>query len=185
LIAVVDNFDSFTYNLVHYIEVYDEVIVMRNNAINEQVLHQSKGIVLSPGPGLPHEAGDLLKVIESYYLSKKMLGVCLGHQALAEFFGIHLIQTGHVYHGLKRKTIQTKPCALWHNIPKEFYCGRYHSWVVKQFIQNENITSCAEDENGLIMAIAHKNLPIFGIQFHPESIMTDFGKQIIKNWLDV
>ncbi len=184
-VVVIDNFDSFTYNLVHYLEALNaEVTVFRNDDFELDELETFDKIVLSPGPGIPSEAGLLMKTIEKYYLTKPILGVCLGHQAIAEFFGGKLTNLNQVFHGIATPiSVIDKNEVLYQNLPEKFSVGRYHSWIVsvENFPKNLQITAVDDFQN--IMSFSHKTLNIKAIQFHPESIMTEFGKDILRNWL--
>ncbi len=186
-ILVLDNYDSFTYNLVHYIEKYSdcEVDVFRNDKILLSEINKYNKIVLSPGPGLPDDAGILKKIIRKYAGEKPILGVCLGMQAIIEVFGGLLENLDKVYHGVATKMYVTdKEDTIFKNIPTQFCAGRYHSWIVsrKQFPNSFKIT--AVDENNYIMAISHKKFNIKGVQFHPESVLTEFGNQLLKNFIE-
>ncbi|RFC53704.1 anthranilate synthase component II [Brumimicrobium aurantiacum] len=187
-ILVLDNYDSFTYNLVHYIESsgkYD-VDVFRNDEISLQEVDQYETIILSPGPGLPENAGILKLVIEKYAATKNILGVCLGMQAIGEVFGGELINLNQVYHGVATKVNVLKADdLLFQNIPSKFQIGRYHSWVIKNenFPKDLEITSV--DENKQIMSLKHRSLNLYGVQFHPESILSEFGKEMINNFLKI
>jgi len=186
-ILVIDNYDSFTYNLVHYIEhlTGKRPAVFRNDEISlEEVGHYDR-IVLSPGPGIPAEAGICLDVIKRYSSEKNILGVCLGHQAIGEAFGANLINLKNVYHGLSTQVIVLdNKDILFKDIPVTFNAGRYHSWVVS----NNNLPDCLKvtciDNSQMIMAIKHKDFNVYGVQFHPESVLTEYGELIIKNWLE-
>lgn len=184
-IAVIDNYDSFTYNLVHYLEDLDaKVTVFRNDEFELEELQSFEKIVLSPGPGIPNEAGLLLEVIKKYAESKSILGVCLGQQAIGEVFGGHLINLEKVYHGVAKPVTQTvKDEILFKGLPQIFDVGRYHSWVVSNDEFPEVLEITSVDENGQIMSLRHKTLDIKGVQFHPESVLTPFGKQILENWV--
>ncbi len=185
-IVIIDNYDSFTYNLSHLVkELGAEVTVVRNDQFPLESLEQFDKIILSPGPGIPSEAGLLLDVIRTYAGRKPMLGVCLGHQAIGEAFGGKLENLSAVFHGV------ATPCKLkadsdpiFRGLPEEITIGRYHSWVVSK----ENFPECleitAESEEGQIMALRHKEYNIHGIQFHPESVLTPEGKTIIQNFLE-
>ncbi len=185
-IAVIDNYDSFTYNLVHYLEDLNAgVSVYRNDEFELEELEKFDKILLSPGPGIPEEAGLLKVVISKYAESKSILGVCLGQQAIGEVFGGTLINLDKVFHGVASKvTKSVTDEALFDKLPNEFEVGRYHSWVVanKGFPDVLEITSV--DESGQIMSLRHKTLDIKGVQFHPESVLTPFGKQILENWVN-
>jgi len=185
-IAVIDNYDSFTYNIVHYLEDLNTVVaVYRNDEFELDELEKFDKILLSPGPGIPDEAGLLKAVISKYAESKSILGVCLGQQAIGEVFGGTLINLDKVFHGVASKvTKSVTDEALFDKLPNEFEVGRYHSWVVanKGFPDVLEITSV--DESGQIMSLRHKKLDIKGVQFHPESVLTPFGKQILENWVN-
>ena len=183
-ILVVDNFDSFTFNLVHYLEAFDcEVSVLRNNELDEVELNDYDKIVLSPGPGLPNESGALMDFIEKAYLTKPILGVCLGLQALAEFTGAKLVNLNQVKHGVSEQMTVYSPGKLFQNLPSEIKVGLYHSWAV-EFQDESPWLELARSETGVLMAIRHKELPLFGVQFHPESILTENGKEMIRNFLE-
>ena len=185
LIAVIDNYDSFTYNLVHYLEDLDcEVTVYRNDEFELAELEKFDKILLSPGPGIPSEAGLLKQVIEKYAPTKSILGVCLGQQAIGEVFGGQLTNLEKVYHGVATKVKLTNPDeVLFRDLPAEFEVGRYHSWVVA----NENFPAVLEvtsvDENEQIMSLKHKSYDVRGVQYHPESVLTPLGKKILENWV--
>lgn len=185
-ILVFDNYDSFTYNLVHLVEkiLPLKVDVYRNDQIPLEKVKDYDKIILSPGPGVPSEAGLLLPLIKEYANSKSILGVCLGHQAIGEAFGGKLINLSKVYHGISTACkILDGNSDLFKGLPSEIEVGRYHSWIVS----NENLPGelevTAEDENGYIMAMQHKKFDIRGVQFHPESVLTPQGETILKNWL--
>jgi anthranilate synthase component II len=185
-ILLFDNYDSFTYNLLHYIEEVSnrEVVVYRNDAISLEEVDAFDEIILSPGPGLPAESGILLPLIKKYAPHKKILGVCLGLQAMAEVYGGSLEQLGEVMHGISREVKVTDPEEpLFNGIPSSFMAGRYHSWVagVKTLPSCFRVT--ATDEIGNIMALRHKEYNLCGVQFHPESVLTDYGKEMLKNWI--
>ena len=185
-ILIIDNYDSFTYNLVHYVNEYreHETDVFRNDRIAMDDIGQYDGILISPGPGIPSEAGNLPEIIDRYKESKRIFGVCLGLQAIAEVFGGTLLNTDKVYHGVATNINIPEPGHyLFEGLPARFPGGRYHSWVVKK----ENVPGClridALDNEGYIMAMSHRNLDVCGVQFHPESILTPDGKEIVFNWL--
>jgi len=186
MILVLDNYDSFTYNLVHYLEKEtDEAVeVHRNDEIDMADIEKFDKIVLSPGPGIPSEAGILLDVIRKYASSKNILGVCLGQQAIAEAFGGSLKNLKEVVHGESTPIEVIKNDLLFENVPPKLNVGRYHSWVVN----DKDLPSCLEvtaiDQQGNIMAIKHSEYNVRGVQFHPESILTEFGSEIIKNWVN-
>ena len=201
-ILVFDNYDSFTYNLVHMVQkiIGEKVDVYRNDKISLEDVAAYDKIILSPGPGIPKEAGLLLPLIKEYASSKSILGVCLGHQAIGEAFGGNLINLSTVYHGVatpvkqeskqpvetKRKiasTSSTNSSQLFNGLPEEFQVGRYHSWIVSDEGFPEELEITARDENGYIMAMQHKTYDVQGVQFHPESVLTPNGEQILRNWL--
>ena len=183
-ILVIDNYDSFTYNLVHYLEDLDcEVTVYRNDEFDiDEIAHFDK-ILLSPGPGIPYEAGLLKAVIAKYAPTKSILGVCLGQQAIGEVFGGTLSNLDKVYHGVSS---MVKPSVtdelLFEGLGNEFEVGRYHSWVVDADLPNV-LEATSFDENGQVMSLRHKTFDVRGVQFHPESVLTPNGKKILENWL--
>lgn len=185
-ILVLDNYDSFTYNLVHLVKAlgFTDVEVHRNDKIDLADIERFDKIILSPGPGVPSEAGLLLDVIREYAGKKPILGVCLGHQAIGEAFGGNLTNLSKVYHGVATKIKLTKPeDSMFKDLPVELEVGRYHSWVIDREGFPEDIEITAEDEGGFIMALSHKKYDIKGVQFHPESILTPEGSKLMENWL--
>jgi len=189
-ILIFDNYDSFTYNLVHVVEkiIHGKVDVYRNDKISIEKMNDYDKIILSPGPGLPSESGLLLPLIKEYASSKSILGVCLGHQAIAESFGGNLINLTTVYHGVATKIKVNEERTLFENdlfqsLPSELEVGRYHSWIVNKENFPVDLEITAEDENGLIMALRHKTYDMQGVQFHPESVLTPMGEKIMENWL--
>jgi anthranilate synthase component 2 len=183
-IVVIDNYDSFTYNLVHYLEdLGATVTVFRNDEFEVKELEVFDKIVLSPGPGIPDEAGLLKEVIKTYAKTKSILGICLGMQAIGEVFGGTLTNLEKVYHGVASKITVIENDTIFNNLPNEIEVGRYHSWVISNnnFPQNLIITSL--DENKRIMSIKHSVYDLRGVQFHPESILTPEGKKILENWI--
>lgn len=184
-IVVIDNYDSFTYNLVHYLEdLGATVTVFRNDEFELKELDAFDKIVLSPGPGIPNEAGLLKEAIQTYAKTKSILGICLGLQAIGEVFGGTLINLEKVYHGVASKITIIENDTIFTNLPNEIEVGRYHSWVISNdnFPQNLIITSV--DENKQIMSVKHSVYDVRGVQFHPESILTPDGKKILENWLN-
>jgi len=183
-ILVIDNYDSFTYNLVHYLEDLGcEVTVKRNDQLTLDEVDAFEKIVLSPGPGIPDEAGLLKDIIAKFAESKSIFGVCLGQQAIAEVFGGTLINLDTVYHGTATKISIIKEDILFEEIPNEIEVGRYHSWVVNPEMP-EVLVATSVDENGHIMSLRHRDYDVCAVQFHPESVLTPYGKQILKNWLN-
>ena len=185
-ILVLDNYDSFTYNLVHIIKAlgYTNVEVHRNDKITIEEIARFDKILLSPGPGIPSEAGILQEVIRTYAGKKSIFGVCLGHQAIGEVFGGTLTNLEKVYHGIATKTKILDKGILFDGIPHEITTGRYHSWVVDRKDFPDVLEITAEDDEGKIMALKHKTLDLVGVQFHPESILTEFGQKMMQNWLE-
>ncbi len=185
-ILVIDNYDSFVYNLVHYLEELDcEVTVKRNDRFTLEEVEDYDKILLSPGPGIPDEAGLLKAIIQQYASSKPILGVCLGQQAIGEVFGGKLENLSKVFHGVATKaTIISDNEPLFKGLEKEVEIGRYHSWVVSKEGFPEVLEITSVDENGQIMSIRHKFYDVCGVQFHPESVLTPMGKQIIRNWVE-
>ncbi len=183
-VVVIDNYDSFVYNLVRYVKdiTQENVAVFRNNQVDYSVLDQADAILLSPGPGIPDEAGDLKKIIQKYASHKKILGVCLGHQAIGEVFGGSLEQCTSPIHGKSSKISKIVDDELFDLVPIHFEVGRYHSWRISSELPNELIATAISSEQE-VMAIKHKKFDVKGIQFHPESILTPFGRTIIENWL--
>lgn len=185
-IVIIDNYDSFTYNLAHLVkELGAEVTVYRNDQFTIGQLEPFDKIILSPGPGIPSEAGMLLEVIKYYAGHKPMLGVCLGHQAIGEVFGAKLTNLSEVYHGVATPITQFGNDPIFSGLGKHLEVGRYHSWVV----DSDNFPDCLEitavSDDGQIMGLKHKSYDIHGIQFHPESVLTPQGRTIVKNWLDM
>lgn len=184
-VLVIDNYDSFTYNLVHLInECGQEAEVWRNDKFKIEDVDSYDKILLSPGPGIPKEAGLLLELISTYSSTKSILGVCLGQQAIAEIFGGQLFNLENPVHGVA-STIQVtdKDELLFKGVPERFLAGRYHSWAVSSEDFPSELEVTAIDEEGVIMALSHKSLDVRGVQFHPESILSEHGKTIVDNWL--
>ena len=184
-VLVIDNYDSFTYNLVHYLEDLEcKVTVVRNDKLSLDDVEPFDKIVLSPGPGIPDEAGLLKDIIKRYAPSKSILGVCLGQQAIGEVFGGSLINLEDVYHGVSTKvTITVSDEPLFRGLEKEIEVGRYHSWVVHPDLP-EDLEATSFDENGQVMSLRHKTYDVKGVQYHPESVLTPHGKLILKNWIN-
>ena len=185
-ILVFDNYDSFTYNLVHLVEKItgEKVDVYRNDQITLAAIASYDKIILSPGPGIPAEAGLLLPLIKEYAATKSILGVCLGHQAIAEAFGGTLTNLDTVFHGVATPIkILNDKSGILSGLPKTLEVGRYHSWIVNEADLPEELEVTAKDENGYIMALQHKTYDVQGVQFHPESVLTPEGEKILRNWL--
>ena len=182
--VIIDNYDSFTYNLAHLVkELGAEVSVVRNDQFRLSELKPFDKIILSPGPGIPTEAGLLMDVIDAYAPVKPILGVCLGHQAIGEYFGGKLTNLSQVFHGIASTISITAPDYIYKELPAQVQVGRYHSWVV----DNEGLPDCLEvtsvSEEGQIMSLRHKQYDVRGIQYHPESVLTPEGRKVIANWL--
>lgn len=183
-IVIIDNYDSFTYNLSHlFKELGNEVSVQRNDQIEWNKLDEADRLVLSPGPGIPSESGDLLEVIHRYADKKPILGVCLGEQAIGEAFGASLVNLNTVFHGIQSNILITGNDSLFYGLSGPIKVGRYHSWIISEKDFPACLQITARSEEGQIMAIRHRTLPIKGLQFHPESVLTPDGKRIISNWL--
>jgi anthranilate synthase component 2 len=184
-ILVFDNYDSFTYNLVHAVHALGHrwIEVHRNNRLPLETVARYDKIILSPGPGLPSGAGLLLPLIRQYAPTKSILGVCLGHQAIAEAFGGQLVNLENVYHGVATPVHITGHDPLFSGLPDTIEAGRYHSWVVSKKRLPAELEVTAEDAEGHIMALKHRQYDVHGVQFHPESILTPLGKEIIRNFL--
>ena len=184
-IVIIDNYDSFTYNLSHLVkELGAEVTVLRNDCFPIEELETYDKILLSPGPGIPKEAGLLLEVIRTYAGKKPIFGVCLGEQAIGEVFGGKLTNLSEVYHGIQSPIRITASDYLFEGLPEEILVGRYHSWVVDRENFPDTLEITAVSQEGYIMALRHKDFDVQGIQFHPESVLTPDGKKIISNWLN-
>jgi anthranilate synthase component 2 len=186
-ILVIDNYDSFTYNLVHYLESLDaKVTVLLNDEVTLDDPKHFDKLLLSPGPGIPQEAGTLLDVIKTYASTKSILGVCLGQQAIAEVFGGSLINLNTVHHGVAATIdilVDDEP--LFDNLPSQIEVGRYHSWSVDPATLPDVLETTSVDNNRQIMSLRHKNFDVKGVQFHPESVLTPQGRQILYNWLHI
>jgi anthranilate synthase component II len=199
-ILVFDNYDSFTYNLVHLVEkiLHQQVEVFRNDQLPLEKVKAYDKIILSPGPGVPQEAGLLLPLIKEYASSKPILGVCLGHQAIGEAFGGKLVNLSTVFHGVatpvtvgsresgvgSQTTASLPYSSLFREMPDTIEVGRYHSWVISEENFPDELEITARDDNNYIMALQHKKYDIQGVQFHPESVLTPMGEMILRNWLN-
>ena len=186
-IVVIDNYDSFTYNLVHLLqELGQEYVVWRNDKFKLEDIEAFDKILLSPGPGIPEEAGLLLDVIRTYAPHKSILGICLGQQAIAEVFGGTLFNMEKPLHGIATNiTVVDESEKLFHDFPKDSKIGRYHSWAVSKDTLPSCLKITAVDENGIIMALTHTEYDVRGMQFHPESVLTTNGKKLIENWVGI
>lgn len=183
-IAIIDNYDSFVYNLIRYLEEESQasLCVMRNDEIDEQKLAEADAILLSPGPGIPSEAGELMRIIKDYHQEKTILGVCLGHQALAEFFGNELELCQAPFHGESSEIEILESAFLFQGLKSKLTVGRYHSWRTNRDLKTPLKVTALSEQNE-VMAFRHESLPLSGIQFHPESILTPEGRKMIQNWV--
>lgn len=184
-ILVIDNYDSFTYNLVHLLqECGQECTVLRNDKFSLEEIDQYDKLLLSPGPGIPEEAGLLLEVIRQYGATKSILGICLGQQAIAEVYGGSLYNLKVPVHGIAAPMeVVDDQEVLFKGLPKQFLVGRYHSWAVDAAAFPDTLKVTSVDLDGVIMALSHKEYDVKGFQFHPESVLSEYGKELIKNWL--
>ena len=183
-IILIDNYDSFTFNLYHYLSSYCKVDVVRNDKIDSLGIVKKKynKIVISPGPGNPNQAGNCLKIVKKLYKKIPIVGVCLGHQIIGQVFGSKIIQAKSLVHG-KTSKIFSKKIGILKNLPKTFEATRYHSLIIDKITLSKNLSITAETKNGVIMGIQHKNYNVHGVQFHPESIKTKYGLKILKNFI--
>jgi anthranilate synthase component 2 len=184
-ILIIDNYDSFTYNLVHLVnEIGLQCDVWRNDKFNIDDVDAFSHVILSPGPGIPSEAGLLLDVIEKYAPTKSMLGVCLGQQAIAEVFGGKLYNLSQPMHGISTPIkVTDAEEILFNGLPESFKVGRYHSWVVEKELPETLTITAIDEQDGSVMALRHKEYDVRGVQFHPESVLTEYGKEMMQNWL--
>ncbi|MBC6400316.1 MAG: aminodeoxychorismate/anthranilate synthase component II [Ekhidna sp.] len=187
-VFIIDNYDSFTYNLVHILRklvAEDHLRIVRNDVFEMDEVDEFTHILLSPGPGVPKDAGLMPKVIKQFASAKNILGVCLGHQAIGEAFGSSLLNLSQVYHGVVTPVKIISDDAIFEHIPKSFNACRYHSWVIDKKNASKDLEVTSIAENGNIMSVKHKKYNVRGIQFHPESVMTEYGELLIKNWLSL
>lgn len=183
-VLVIDNYDSFTYNLVHYlVDLGCEVTVKRNDRLTLEEVAPYKKILLSPGPGIPEEAGLLKPIIARYSGTHSILGVCLGQQAIAEVFGGKILNIDKVYHGVASRITVIADDLLYQGLPDTLEVGRYHSWIVAPELPDDLVVT-ATDSNGQIMSLKHRTLDVRGVQYHPESVLTPQGKKILENWIN-
>lgn len=184
-ILVLDNYDSFTYNLVYLLRVLgfgENMDIYRNDKISLEDVNAYDKILLSPGPGVPSEAGIMPALISQYAAHKDILGICLGHQAIGEAFGSKIINLSEVVHGVATE-VSISPDSIFKGLPEKFKIGRYHSWVIDESTLSPDLEVTAKTPDGQIMAVRHKQYKVKGLQFHPESILSEHGKQMIQNWL--
>jgi anthranilate synthase component II len=185
-ILVLDNYDSFTYNLVYILrELHDKVDIFRNDKISLDAVGEYDKILLSPGPGIPSEAGIMHELIHEYGSSKSILGICLGHQGIGEVYGATLENMSDVLHGISDTAIVTDSNdRIFKGLPTQIKVGRYHSWTVIPETFTEDLSITAIDEKGRVMGLSHKKYDVKGLQFHPESVLTEYGKNMLQNWLE-
>ncbi|MBE2894494.1 anthranilate synthase component II [Spirabiliibacterium falconis] len=186
-VLVVDNHDSFTYNVVDLLKrlSYEQLQVCKTEQLLRQPLDTFSHILLSPGPDVPRAYPQLYAFLRQYYQHKVILGVCLGHQTLCDFFGARLYNLHRVRHGQVGIIQPCAPSPLFKNLPQSFKIGLYHSWAVAQQSLPPELIACAYDQDDVLMAVRHRTLPLFGVQFHPESFISEYGAQLLQNWLDV
>ena len=184
-IALIDNYDSFTFNLVHLLEKSGDVLVdvYLNDRVTLQQLSSYTNIVISPGPGIPSQAGIVPQFLKEFAKTKNILGVCLGHQAIGEYLGLRLLNLKDVFHGVATPVHHLSNHLLFDSVPTKFMGGRYHSWVLDRTSLIPDVLVTATDDQGEIMAIKHKTLNLHGVQFHPESILSEYGQTMMENWI--
>lgn len=184
-LLIIDNYDSFTHNLVQLVEQADvtEYLLVKNDQLLKLSSDSFDKILISPGPGIASEAGDLLSFLKQNLEEKSILGICLGYEAIAEICGGKLVQMPQPMHGIRNMGKVLADAEIFNGLPSDFYIGHYHSWIIEQKSFPEELESSLEDENGLIMAFRHRKLDLRGLQFHPESIMTEYGFEMVRNWL--
>jgi len=186
-LLIIDNYDSFTYNLVQLVEQagVSDFLLIKNDELRNLKAADFDKVMISPGPGVASEAGELLPFLKQYMNSKSILGICLGYEAIAEVCGGKLVQLPKPMHGIRNKGKVLADAIIFQGLPTEFHIGHYHSWIIEKESFPAELESTLEDENGLIMAFRHRQLDLQGLQFHPESIMTEFGFEMVKNWLEL
>jgi len=186
-LLIIDNYDSFTYNLIQLIEQagVTEYLLVKNDQLLELSSNSFDKILISPGPGIAADAGDLLIFLKQHLEQKSILGICLGYEAIAELCSGNLVQLPAPMHGMRNKGRVLAVAKIFKGLPQEFFIGHYHSWIIEKDTFPAELESTLEDENGLIMAFRHSTLDLHGLQFHPESIMTEYGFEMINNWLKI
>lgn len=186
-LLIIDNYDSFTYNLVQLVEqsgITDYLLVKNDRLLLVESRAFDKAII-SPGPGIATEAGELMQFLKIFYQKKSILGICLGYEAIAELFGGKLVQLAEPLHGARNKGKVLKMDRIFQGLPEEFYIGHYHSWIVEENGMPAELEILMKDDTGLPMAFRHKTYNLTGLQFHPESVMTEYGQEMIRNWLEL
>jgi anthranilate synthase component 2 len=186
-LLIIDNYDSFTYNLIQLVERarVDDYLLVKNDRWGDLKSADFDKVLISPGPGIASEAGELIPFLKRFMNSKAFLGICLGYEAIAEVCGGKLIQLPEPLHGIRNKGKVLVDAAIFQGLPQEFYIGHYHSWIIEKESFPVKLESILEDENGLIMAFRHRKLDLHGLQFHPESVMTEYGFEMVRNWLEL
>lgn len=184
-LLIIDNYDSFTFNLVQLVEqsFCTDYFIVKNDGLNRIKDDEFDAILISPGPGIADEAGDLIPFIKQYAYTKHILGICLGYEAITEIFGAKLSKLNSPLHGIQNEGIIIEKANIFKGLPEKFKIGHYHSWIVEEKNMPSDLTIIMKDENSLPMAVKHNSLAIYGLMFHPESIMTEYGKEMINNWL--
>ncbi len=184
-LLIIDNYDSFVYNLVQIVEqagVSDYLIRKNDNLLSLNEFEFDK-VLISPGPGIANEAGQLLEFIRKFYRTKSILGICLGHEAIAEVFGASIVQLPEPLHGIKNEGEVIEPHYIFNHLPERFTIGHYHSWILDESTMPSSLNVIMRDENCLIMGIRHQRFDVTGLMFHPESVMTEYGQEMVENWL--
>ena len=186
-LLIIDNYDSFTYNLVQLVEQADvhDYLLVKNDRLEKLKSVDFDKVLISPGPGIASEAGELIPFLQQFINSKSFLGICLGYEAIAESFGGKLVKLPEPLHGIRNKGKVLGNAAIFKGLPQQFYIGHYHSWIIERASFPAELEPTLEDENGLIMAFRHRKLDLHGFQFHPESIMTEYGFEMVKNWMEL
>ncbi len=185
-LLIIDNYDSFTYNIVQLVEQcgVNDYLMVKNDKLLDLKTDDFDKVIISPGPGIAVEAGDLNLFVRNYYRDKSFMGICLGHEAIAELFGAKLVKMLYPWHGIQGPGIVTENRFIFEGLPDQFNIGHYHSWIIEKETLPEQLLITMEDEDGRIMAIRHEKYDLTGLQFHPESIMTEYGLEMMRNWLE-
>jgi anthranilate synthase component 2 len=185
-LLIIDNYDSFTYNLIQLVEKagMDDYLLVKNDRLGDLKSADFDKVLISPGPGIASEAGELIPFLKRFMNSKAFLGICLGYEAIAEVCGGKLVQLPEPLHGIRNKGKVLADTDIFKGLPQAFFIGHYHSWIIEKESFPNVLESILEDENGLIMAFRHRKLDLHGLQFHPESVMTEFGFEMVRNWLE-
>ena len=185
-VLIIDNNDSFTYNLKHYIQAFTQDIdVIRVGQLKMDYIDSYEKIIISPGPGLPSEYPSLSQLLSQFSDTKSILGICLGNQLISDFYGAELYNLKDVMHGVSTSLVHFSNCPLFNNLPKSIKVGHYHSWAVSESYFPDELEITSKNSDGIIMSVKHKEFDVRGLQFHPESILTDYGLMFIENWLQI